>query len=82
MLHRLGCALFVGREYERGERISREGLDAARAAGNSDDLGTAYANYADALNIVGRARRRTRRWSSRASAKSRVRSPDAPLADA
>ena len=58
VLHRLGCALFVSGEYERGEEILRESLDAARVNGDLDNLGTAYANYADALNTAGRLRTR------------------------
>ncbi len=55
VLHRLGHAIFVAGDYERGEVIMREGLEVARRHGSKDELGTAYSNYADALNIAGRA---------------------------
>lgn len=53
VLNRLGCALFaLGREREGRERMD-EAIEIAEGTGSSDDLATAYLNYADALHLAG-----------------------------
>ncbi|MQA75176.1 MAG: AAA family ATPase [Solirubrobacterales bacterium] len=51
LLNRLGCALFALGDDEAGRGRCVESIEVARRAGSSDDLGTAYMNYADALHI-------------------------------
>ena len=53
VLNRFGCALFgLGREQEGRVRLD-ESIELAERTGYSDDLATAYLNYADALHVVG-----------------------------
>ena len=54
ILNRLGLAIFAAGDYERGEPILRESIEAARDNGRPDVLGLAYANTADAFMIAGR----------------------------
>ena len=54
VLNRLGSARFGRGEYAQGEEAFRAAIEAARKSGSSDALGTALANYADALNWAGR----------------------------
>ncbi len=53
VLNRYGCALFsLGREEEARERLL-EAIAIAERTGTSDDLATAYLNFADALHVAG-----------------------------
>ncbi len=53
ILNRLGCALFaLGRESEGRERMA-ESIEVAEGTGFTDDLATAYLNFADALHTAG-----------------------------
>ena len=53
VLNRLGFALFaLGETTRRRERL-REAMEVAQRSGTTDDLATAYINYADALHGAG-----------------------------
>ncbi len=53
VLNRLGCALLaLGRE-EEGRRRFAEAIEVAERTGFSDDLATAYLNFADAVFLAG-----------------------------
>ncbi len=55
ILNRLGSALFgLGREEEGRARMA-ESIEVAERTGFSDDLATAYLNFADALHLAGHA---------------------------
>ena len=54
VLNRLGCALFaLGDEREARLRMA-ESIELAERTGFTDDLATAYLNFADALHLAGR----------------------------
>ena len=56
VVNRLGCALFsLGDEQGARARLD-ESIELALATGTSDDIATAYLNYADALHIAGQSR--------------------------
>ena len=56
VVNRLGCALFaLGDEQGARARLD-ESIELALAAGTSDDIATAYLNYADALHLAGQSR--------------------------
>ena len=61
VVNRLGCALFALGDEEGRAGAARRVDRARRATGTSDDLATAYLNYADALHIAGQSRE-ARRW--------------------
>ena len=74
VLNRFGCALFaLGREDEGRERMA-ESIEIAERTGFSDDIATAYLNFADALHLVGRGAeaRRGRRAGHRAEVQDRI----------
>jgi DNA-binding CsgD family transcriptional regulator/tetratricopeptide (TPR) repeat protein len=56
VVNRLGCALFsLGDEDGARARLDQS-IELALASGTSDDIATAYLNYADALHIAGQSR--------------------------
>jgi DNA-binding CsgD family transcriptional regulator len=56
VLNTLGMARIALGDVERGEAQLREAVAVARELDDADDIGTAYANLADLLNLSGRAR--------------------------
>jgi len=54
VLNRLGHALFLLGEEERGEPVMRESLELARRSGSNDQIATCIVNFADALHMAGR----------------------------
>jgi len=56
VLNTLGMANIALGEVEAGEQLLREAIDLAREQDDMDDLGTAYSNLADFLNLAGRTR--------------------------
>lgn len=56
ILSRLGCALFALGEDEEGRARALESIEIARRSGTSEEVGTAFLNYADALHNAGRSR--------------------------
>ena len=55
VVNRLGCALFALGEDEEARARLDESIELALAAGTSDDIATAFLNYADALHLAGRS---------------------------
>ena len=53
LLNRYGCALFALGEQQQGRRRMKESIELAERIAISDDLATAYLNFADALHIGG-----------------------------
>jgi ATP/maltotriose-dependent transcriptional regulator MalT len=56
VLNTLGMANIALGEVEVGEALLREAITLAREQDDLDDLGTAYSNLADFLNLAGRTR--------------------------
>lgn len=56
VLNTLGMANIALGEVEAGEALLREAITLARDQEDLDDLGTAYSNLADFLNLAGRTR--------------------------
>jgi len=56
VLNTLGMAKIALGQVEDGIRCLRRAIELARADGDLDDLGSAYSNLADMLNIAGRTR--------------------------
>jgi ATP/maltotriose-dependent transcriptional regulator MalT len=56
VLNTLGMANIAVGEVETGEALLREAISLAREQQDLDDLGTAYSNLADFLNLAGRTR--------------------------
>ncbi|CAN5509175.1 LuxR family transcriptional regulator [soil metagenome] len=54
VLNRLGTAQVAIGEIEKGEQTLREAVEAGEGSEWKDELGTAYANYSDAMAIIGR----------------------------
>ena len=55
VVNRLGCALFALGEDEEARARLDESIELALATGTSDDIATAFLNYADALHLAGRS---------------------------
>ncbi len=55
-LNTLGMAKFALGEVDDGEALLREAIALANQQDDVDDLGSAYSNLADGLNLVGRTR--------------------------
>lgn len=53
VVNRLGCALFSLGEDEKARARLDESIELALAFGTTDDIATAFLNYADALHIAG-----------------------------
>ncbi|HWE58499.1 MAG TPA: AAA family ATPase [Solirubrobacteraceae bacterium] len=56
VLNTLGMATIALGDVEAGEALLREAITLAREQEDLDDLGTAYSNLADFLNLAGRTR--------------------------
>jgi ATP/maltotriose-dependent transcriptional regulator MalT len=56
VLNTLGMANIALGEVETGEALLREAISLARGQDDLDDLGTAYSNLAEFLNLAGRTR--------------------------
>jgi DNA-binding CsgD family transcriptional regulator/tetratricopeptide (TPR) repeat protein len=56
VLNTLGMARIALGEVDAGEALLREAITLAREQDDLDDLGTAYSNLADFLNLAGRTR--------------------------
>jgi DNA-binding CsgD family transcriptional regulator len=56
VLNTLGMARIALGEVEAGEALLREAISLAREQDDLDDLGTAYSNLAEFLNLAGRTR--------------------------
>ena len=56
MLNTLGMAKIALGEVEAGEALLREAINLARGQDDMDELGTAYSNLAEFLNLAGRTR--------------------------
>ena len=57
ILSRLGSALFSLGDEEEGRERALESIDVARRQGSSEEVATAFLNYADALHNAGHSRK-------------------------
>ncbi len=56
VVNRLGCALFALGDEEGAREHLDESIELALERGTSDDVSTAFLNYADALHLAGQSR--------------------------